>query len=221
MSAFIQIKGVSRWFGREHTQVRALTDINLSFAAGEQAALVGPSGSGKTTLLNLVGALDRPTAGQIHLGGQLLSAFTEHQAAEFRRREAGFVFQDSALLPELTLWENVELPLVLIGLPRLERKQRIEPLLQALDLNTRSGAFPPELSGGEKQRAAVARAVVHQPRIVLADEPTANLDTPSAQAVLDILRQLAQQHQLTMLVATHDPRVYTRFQRIIHLEDGE
>ncbi|MBN2644342.1 MAG: ABC transporter ATP-binding protein [Desulfuromonadaceae bacterium] len=220
MSPLLRLEGVSRWFGSGRTEVRALTDITLDLALGEQVALIGPSGSGKTTLLNLLGALDRPTAGQITIGQQRLSAFSERQACEFRRRQVGFVFQDNALLPELTLQENVELPLVLAGMSRRERLKRVCEVIEQLGLVARYQAYPAELSGGEKQRASVARALIHRPSLVLADEPTANLDAQSAQAVLALLRGLAHQQQLTLLVATHDPRVYTSFEHHLHLDDG-
>jgi len=219
-TALIKLDKVSRWFGSGHTQVRALSDLSLQLEAGTQAVIVGPSGSGKTTLLNLVGALDRPSAGQLTIGEEIVSAFSEQQACEFRRYRVGFVFQDNALLPELTVAENIEMPLVLIGQGAARRRQRVQELLLVLGLEKRGHSFPAELSGGEKQRVAVARAVSHQPQIVLADEPTANLDAVSARAVMNTLQQLTEQQQLTMLISTHDPRVFEQFEHIIRLEDG-
>lgn len=218
--SFIQLENVSRWFGSGRTEVRALSDVSLALAAGTQAVVVGPSGSGKTTLLNLVGALDRPTRGQLTIAGESVSSFSEQQACTFRRYHVGFVFQDNALLPELTVEENIELPLVLVGQGMVQRRQRVEELLHLLGLEKRHRSFPAQLSGGEKQRVAVARAVSHKPQIVLADEPTANLDTVSALAVLQALRHVTQQQQLTLLISTHDPRVFNHFERIIRLEDG-
>ena len=218
---FIQLNSVSRWYGEESTRVRALTDISISLPLGTQVALVGPSGSGKTTLLNLIGALDRPTHGSIVVAGEIISDFDERQASEFRRTKVGFVFQDDALLPELTVAENVELPLVLLGIEPKERHLQVTELLQSLGLGERQQAYPSQLSGGEKQRAAVARAVIHRPQILLADEPTANLDAKSAATVLQIIRQLAEQKELTVLISTHDPRVFKLFDRQIHLNDGQ
>lgn len=219
-TSLIHMEHVYRWFGEGRTQVRALTDITLTLGAGTHAVLVGPSGSGKTTLLNLLGALERPSRGQVTIGGDNVSAFSERQACEFRRHQVGFVFQDNALLPELTVAENIEMPLVLIGVGSARRRQRVAEMLHLLGLEKRGRALPAELSGGEKQRVAVARAVIHQPQIVLADEPTANLDAVAALAVLQTLRQLAAQQQLTMLIATHDPRVYQQFDQVIRLDDG-
>ena len=218
---FIQLNSVSRWYGEEANRVKALTDISLSLPVGSQMALVGPSGSGKTTLLNLVGALDRPTQGSIVVAGKTISAFNERQASEFRRTQVGFVFQDDALLPELNVAENVELPLVLLGINAGTRHDRVSQLLQSLGLQARVSAYPPQLSGGEKQRVAVARAVIHHPRILLADEPTANLDAKSATLVLQTIRQLAEQKQLTVLISSHDPRVFKLFDQQVHLHDGQ
>jgi len=220
MTPLVQLDTVSRWYGQGHAQVRALTDISLALPPASQTVLTGPSGSGKTTLLNLIGALDRPTAGTVVIDGETVSTFDERRASEFRRTQVGFIFQDDALLPELTLTENIELPLFLVGLSRQERHARMTELLQRLMLEERRQAYPATLSGGEKQRTAVARAVIHRPRILLADEPTANLDADSATVVLGIMRRLAAQEQLTLLISTHDPRVFNQFEHIIHLSDG-
>jgi len=219
-TSFIQLHSVSRWFGSGRTEVRALTEINLALATGEQAVVVGPSGSGKTTLLNLVGALDRPSQGRLIIAGETVSSFSEQQACDFRRYKVGFVFQDNALLPELTVAENIEMPLVLVGQGREQRHQRVAELLQLIGLEKRHSAFPAQLSGGEKQRVAVARAVSHNPQLVLADEPTANLDAVSAAVVIKALRQVTEQQQLTLLISTHDPRVFNNFARVIRLADG-
>lgn len=216
----IELNGVSRWFGHGHNRVDALCDLSLQLPAGSQTVVIGPSGSGKTTLLNLLGALDFASSGTVRVAGRPLSSLSEKQAAQFRRRQVGFVFQDNALLPELTVLENVELPLVLQGVPTRERRQRCHELLERLRLQHRSQAFIPVLSGGEKQRVAVARAVIHQPQIVLADEPTANLDSHAATAVLETLRDLGRSRQLTVVVATHDARVYQQFEQQIALDDG-
>ena len=217
---FISLESVSRWFGSGATLIRALSDISLTLEEGSRTALVGPSGSGKTTLLNLVGALDRPTKGKITIKEMVVSGFNEQQAADFRRNQVGFVFQDDSLFPELTLTENVALPLVLQGLSRAERRSRARELLTFLGLEMRLDSYPVNLSGGEKQRAAVARAVIHKPALLLADEPTANLDADAAEAVLQVIEQLAGRENLTVLVSTHDSRVFERFDRRIRLTDG-
>lgn len=217
---FISLESVSRWFGSGATLIRALSDISLTLEEGSRTALVGPSGSGKTTLLNLVGALDRPTKGKITIKEMVVSGFNEQQAADFRRNQVGFVFQDDSLFPELTLTENVALPLVLQGLSRAERRSRARELLTFLGLEMRLDSYPVNLSGGEKQRAAVARAVIHEPALLLADEPTANLDADAAEAVLQVIEQLAGRENLTVLVSTHDSRVFERFDRRIRLTDG-
>ncbi len=217
---FIRLEGVSRWFGAGQARVKALTDISLTLAAGSQTALIGPSGSGKTTLLNLIGALDHPTQGEIYLDAARISHFSEGQAAAFRRQRIGFIFQDDSLFPELRLAENIELPLVILGYRAGERRYRVDSMLKALGLEKRRDSYSTDLSGGEKQRAAVARAVIHRPQLLLADEPTANLDADSAAAVLQIMQQLAEQDGLTVLVSTHDERVFKRFEERIVLNDG-
>jgi putative ABC transport system ATP-binding protein len=219
--AFLQLDGVSRRFGSGHTAVQALSEVTFSLPAGAQVALVGPSGSGKTTLLNLIGALDRPTGGSITIGGQPIAGFSERQAADFRRTRVGFVFQDDALVPELTLAENIELPLVLLGVGGGERRQRVAGVLEEFGLSERAAAFPPLLSGGEKQRGAVARAVIHRPQLLLADEPTANLDAAAAAAVLQAIRALAAAQALTVLISSHDPRTFAQFPRQLRLVDGQ
>ncbi|SHI52611.1 putative ABC transport system ATP-binding protein [Malonomonas rubra DSM 5091] len=219
-SSFLSLERVSRCFGTGHAAVQALSEVSFSLAAGEQAALIGPSGSGKTTLLNVVGALDRPSSGRVFIDGECSSAFSEAQAAEFRRRRVGFVFQDDALVPELTLEENIALPLVLLSVPKVERQQRVAELLTEFGLQDRAKAYPPLLSGGEKQRGAVARAVIHCPGILLADEPTANLDAGAATRVIQKIQKLANQQGMVVLVSSHDPRVFEQFPLRLCLEDG-
>lgn len=217
---FLQVEQVSKQYGSGHVVVQALNGLDFNLAEGSQVALVGPSGSGKTTLLNLIGTLDRPSSGRIHIGGRLVSEFNEQQAAEFRRNQVGFVFQDDALMPELTLAENVELPLVLLGKGRKERRSRLDELLTVFELESRRNSYPPSLSGGEKQRAAVARGVIHRPQLLLADEPTANLDAAAATVVLNIIQELATQQGLTVLLSSHDPRVFKQFPHQLQLIDG-
>jgi putative ABC transport system ATP-binding protein len=217
----IEFVNVSRRFGEGYAMVTALKDVTLSLDHGSRVAVTGPSGSGKTTLLNLVGALDRPSSGFVRVMGQEVSAFSEQDASTFRRHHVGFVFQDDALIPELTVRENVELPLVLLGEPSKSRRHRVETVISQLGLDRRIDSFPPLLSGGEKQRAAVARAVIHGPQILLADEPTANLDTKSADAVMQTIDDLAAENELTVIVSTHDLRIAGRFDLRIRLNDGQ
>ncbi|MBI4557684.1 MAG: ABC transporter ATP-binding protein [Candidatus Hydrogenedentes bacterium] len=216
----IKVNGVSRRFGVGHAAVNALTDISLTVNPGDRVAITGPSGSGKTTLLNLIGALDRPSSGSVWVHGHDVSALSQRDASAFRREYLGLVFQDDALIPELTVFENVELPLVLIREPLRSRQSRVHALLEQLGLHDRAHHFPPTLSGGEKQRAAVARAVIHRPKVLLADEPSANLDSHAAEAVMEAISQLAAQNSLTVLVATHDLRIATHFTTRLELRDG-
>ncbi len=216
----IIIANVSREFGLGSAAVKALCGLSLDIKQGARTAIVGPSGSGKTTLLNLIGALDRPSSGAVTVLGEEVSAFSEREASGFRRKHIGFVFQDDALIPELTVFENVELPLVFQRVSSRERRTKVHDLLERLGLSKRIKSFPPLLSGGEKQRAAVARAVIHGPKVLLADEPTANLDAVSAETVMKTIEELAQENGLTVLVSTHDQRVFSRFADLIRLNDG-
>jgi putative ABC transport system ATP-binding protein len=218
--AAITLKSVTRLFGTGDGRFAALREVDLEIPRGEHAALVGPSGSGKTTLLNLIGALDRADSGTVSCLGFDLGGISERAAADYRRRHVGLVFQDDALMPELTVRENVELPLILLHVYRAARRQQVSAILDVLGLSHRADAFPSTLSGGEKQRVAVARAVVHRPQLLLADEPTANLDTDSAMRVLDAISAVASQNCLTVVLATHDTRVIEHFPRIVTLKDG-
>ncbi len=201
--------------------VRAVDGVDLDIAAGEFTTLVGPSGSGKTTLLNLIGGLDQPTSGTIRVGGKELTGLKESQRVEFRLRHIGFVFQSYNLIPVLSARENVEFVLLLQGMEKAEREKRALELLDAVGLGSRPDARPGQLSGGQQQRVAVARALASHPDFVLADEPTANLDSTSAFQLLDIMRDLNRTRGITFLFSTHDARVMERAGRIIHLEDGK
>ncbi len=201
--------------------VRAVDGVDLDIMAGEFTTLVGPSGSGKTTLLNLIGGLDKPTSGIIRVGGKVLTGLSEPKRVEFRLRHIGFVFQSYNLIPVLSARENVEFVLLLQGMGKAEREKRALELLEAVGLSRRPDARPGQLSGGQQQRVAVARALASHPDFVLADEPTANLDSASAFQLLDVMRDLNHSRGITFLFSTHDARVMERAGRIIHLEDGK
>jgi putative ABC transport system ATP-binding protein len=203
------------------TTVEALRSINLEVAAGQFVALVGPSGSGKSTLLNLVGGLDRPTDGQLWIDGVELSASKEKALTDHRRRCVGFVFQSFNLLPRLTAVENVALPLMFVGVSERERLERAGQLLTQVGLSDRMEHRPTQLSGGEQQRVAIARALVNRPTIILADEPTGNIDTATGAEIMALLRRLNREQGVTLLLVTHDPEAASFADRIIQLRDGQ
>lgn len=202
-----------------HMQV-VLQDINLQVTQGERVALVGSSGSGKSTLLNLLGGIDKPSAGDIHLAGQTFSQLTEPALTLFRRQHIGFIYQQFNLIPTLTVAENILLPLELLGLDPATQQQRLNDWLNAIQLPKRAQAFPDQLSGGEQQRVAIARALIHQPALVLADEPTGNLDAKTGALVLDLLFELSRAQQQSLLVVTHSQVVAERADRVLLLQNG-
>ncbi|MCD6262865.1 ABC transporter ATP-binding protein [Candidatus Bathyarchaeota archaeon] len=200
--------------------VNALSDVSLKVRRGEFIALMGPSGAGKTTLLNLIGGLDRPTSGTIYVKDLELSSLNERELTEFRLKEVGFVFQNYNLIPVLTALENVQLPTIAAGLPGEEGRRRAIELLERVGLGGRLHHRPTELSGGEQQRVAIARALVNDPSILLADEITGNLDTKTAYSILDLLKELNKERELTIIAATHDPEVAKTAQKIVRMRDG-
>jgi putative ABC transport system ATP-binding protein len=200
--------------------VAALSEVDLTVPSGEFIALVGPSGSGKSTLLNLIGGLDRPSGGEIYVKGISLGAAPEEELVRYRRERVGFIFQSFNLLPTLTALENVEAPLMLAEIPQRTRRERATALLESVGLAQRIHHKPNELSGGEKQRVAIARALANRPSLLLADEPTGNLDSKTGGAVLDLLCGLLTAQGLTMILVTHDSEIAARANRIIHLRDG-
>lgn len=202
-----------------HMQV-VLQDINLQVTQGERVALVGSSGSGKSTLLNLLGGIDKPSAGDIHLAGQTFSQLTEPALTLFRRQHIGFIYQQFNLIPTLTVAENILLPLELLGLDPDTQQQRLNDWLSAIQLPKRAQAFPDQLSGGEQQRVAIARALIHLPALVLADEPTGNLDAKTGALVLDLLFELSRAQQQSLLVVTHSQVVAECADRVLLLQDG-
>jgi putative ABC transport system ATP-binding protein len=215
----IRLENVSRVFDVGETQVHALDDVTEHVAPGEHVAIMGPSGSGKSTLLNVVGCLDRPTGGRYVLDGREVSGLDDAELTQVRRHMIGFVFQSFHLVPRLTASENVELPMVFAAVPRGERRERVTAALADVGLPARATHRPDQLSGGERQRVAIARAMVVRPRVLLADEPTGNLDTRSGRQVLDLLDRL-NDGGLTLVVVTHDPGVARRAQRVLLMSDG-
>ncbi|MEW6029016.1 MAG: ABC transporter ATP-binding protein [Chloroflexota bacterium] len=214
------ISNVTRTFTIGKVETRALRGVDLKIESGEFTALVGPSGSGKTTLLQIIGCLDLPTTGAVHINGQDVTKLNRNQRADLRKGTLGFVFQFFALIPTLNAYENVEMPLLLSGGKNGARRQRVMELLDAVGLSDRAHHRPDQLSGGEQQRVAVARALVTRPLIILADEPTANLDTENGKQVMEIMQRLNRETGVTFLFATHDPRVIGYAQRVVTLKDG-
>jgi len=214
------MRGIDKRYRQGEVEVQALQGIDLQVEEGEFAALVGPSGSGKTTLLNIIGGLDAPSSGSVHLGSTDLTAMGEAALSDFRLFQLGFIFQAYNLVPVLSALENVELVMVLQGRPVQEQRQRAERYLEMVGLQELMHRRPAALSGGQQQRVAVARALAAGPRLVLADEPTANLDSENADALLDIMHRLSHEEKTTFIFSTHDPRVMERAERIITLHDG-
>jgi putative ABC transport system ATP-binding protein len=203
-----------------NSQLIALDHVNLTFEKGEFAGLVGPSGSGKTTLLNILGSLDQPTGGSVEVLGQRIENLSHQQAAELRSKHIGFIFQTHNLLPVYTVYENVEFPLLLLKVPAVDRRKAVLEALEWVKLSDRADSRPPQLSGGQSQRVAIARAIVKRPAIVLADEPTANLDAENSRHILDTMAGLSRDLHTTFLFATHDEKVIRYLRRKIVLSDG-
>ena len=217
-SGVIEVEDLSKVYHLGETEVHALRGVNLTVTEGEMMSIMGPSGSGKSTLMAILGCLDTPTSGLYRLAGTDVSRLSDRQLATIRSRQIGFVFQTFNLLPRATALENVELPLLYAGASK--RRQRAQAALEAVGLGDRARHRPTELSGGEQQRVAIARALVNEPAIILADEPTGNLDSKTGDEVLDILATLHQERGLTLVIVTHEPRVTARTERIVHLLDG-
>jgi putative ABC transport system ATP-binding protein len=212
--------GVTKSYRLGAAAVPAVRSVSLAVHAGEMVALAGPSGSGKSTLLHLVGCLDKPDSGEIRLGDLRVSHMPAGRLAAVRRDRLGFIFQSFNLVPVLTARENVEYPLLLAGVGQAERRERVDGLLERVGLAGKHGRRPRELSGGERQRVAIARALINRPALVLADEPTANLDSATGGAVLDLMDDLRDRLGVAFLFASHDPRLIDRMDRIVHLRDG-
>lgn len=217
----VRVQNASKTYQQGAMPIHALQDVSLEIHAGEFTALVGPSGSGKTTLLNLIGALDQPGAGDVWLGDQSLRALSRARLAQLRLHKIGFVFQDYSLLPVLTALENVEYVLQLQGVAAAERRRRANDALVALGLDGCQHRVPAQLSGGQQQRVTIARAMVGEPLLVLADEPTANLDSDTGSALLDTMLDLNRRQGTTFIFSTHDPMVMRHARRIVRLKDGK
>src|SRR5512138_2211402 len=215
-----KIENATRDFKLGEVETHALRGVDLVIESGEFTALVGPSGSGKTTLLQIIGLLDQPTSGSVCINGKDVTRLNRNQRADLRRGSIGFIFQFFALIPTLSAYENVEMPLLLNGHTPRERKDRVMDLLKAVDLADRANNRPDQLSGGQQQRVAVARALAPKPTLILADEPTANLDTTNGQQVMDIMAKLNKETGVTFVFATHDPRVIKYARRVVTLRDG-
>lgn len=217
----IDIKNVSKIYHDSEVQVTAVDGISLSFEEGEFAAIVGPSGSGKTTLLNILGGLDKPSDGEITIGNVKINELSPSKLIDFRLHNIGFVFQAYNLIPVLTAKENVEFIMDLQGKSKAEKDKRTKELLEEVGLGERMNSRPNKLSGGQQQRVAVARALASKPKFVLADEPTANLDSKTTENLLDIMEKLNREENVTFIFSTHDPRVVKKARRVITIEDGK
>jgi putative ABC transport system ATP-binding protein len=220
MTPLIRIRSLSKSYRRGGQDIPVLLDIHLDVPPGEFVALMGPSGSGKSTLLNLIAGIDQPTAGTIEIDGIDIATLGEGQLADWRAANVGFIFQFYNLLPVLSAFENVELPLLLTGLSSRERAERVEALLSLVGLTDRADHRPNELSGGQQQRVAIARALVTDPRLIVADEPTGDLDRHTGEEVLSLMDSLVRDLGKTIVMVTHDPKAAAKAERVIHLEKG-
>jgi len=220
MSAIIECEDLGKTYRMGATTIYALRGITCRFDSGEFSAIAGPSGSGKTTLLNLLGCLDKPDRGRLTLEGKNVTDEPLNRLTAYRRDRLGFIFQTFNLVPVLSAYENVEYPLLLTGTPARERRERVPETLEAVGLLDRAGHRPSELSGGQRQRVAIARALVSRPAVVLADEPTANLDSHTGAEIIQLMRRLCVDSGTTFVFSTHDPRILTKADRILRLEDG-
>lgn len=221
MSNVIEITGLTKIYNSSEVQVKAVNGIDINFKEGEFTAVVGPSGSGKTTFLNMLGGLDRPTSGEVKIGGINIWELSSRKLIDFRMNNIGFVFQSYNLIPVLTAGENVEFIMQLQGKPKKEREQRTKELLDAVGIGDRIKSRPSKLSGGQQQRVAVARALASKPEFILADEPTANLDSKATSSLLELMSQINRKFNTTFIFATHDQRVMDKAHRIVTIEDGK
>ena len=219
--AVVRLENVSKEFHREQIAIPVLTNTTLHIPKQDFVAVMGPSGSGKSTLLNLCAGLDRPSSGDVIVNGQDLGQLSEAGMSRWRSENLGFIFQAYNLMPVLTAFENVELPLLLTPLSKKERRKHVDAALRIVGLSDRADHYPRQMSGGQEQRVAIARALVNDPALLLADEPTGNLDATSAQEVLDLLESLNEQFGVSIIMVTHDPKAARRAKRMLHLEKGQ
>jgi len=220
MATLVEIDNVRKVYKRDAFEVPVLNGVTVDVPRGDFLALMGPSGSGKTTLLNLIAGIDRPTAGRISVDGKEISRFSETQLASWRSRHVGFIFQMYNLIPVLNAFENVELPLLLTKLSKKERREHVQAALGIVGLGDRAFHYPRQLSGGQEQRVAIARAIVTDPTLLVADEPTGDLDAQNAEETLDLLQRLNADFQKTIVMVTHDPKAALHAKRTLHLEKG-
>ena len=221
MTNLIETRGLCRTFGSEETKVTALDHVSINIEEGEFTAIIGPSGSGKTTLLHLIGGLDEPNGGSVTLSGSNIANMSGNQLSDFRRDHIGFIFQAYNLIPVLSAEENIEYIMLLQGVGAAERKKRVKEMLAMVELEGLGERRPSHLSGGQQQRVAVARAMASNPDIILADEPTANLDSKTGISLLEVMRDLNQQRNMTFVFSTHDEKIMERATRLIYLRDGK
>lgn len=221
MASIIEIRNLNKSYWRNNLEIPVLNNLDLSVEAGDFLALMGPSGSGKTTLLNMIAGIDRPSDGNIMVNGEDVGKMSESNLAKWRSANIGFVFQFYNLIPVLTAFENVELPLLLTKLSKAERKKHVETALTIVGLADRMHHSPKQLSGGQEQRVAIARAIVTDPQIIVADEPTGDLDKNSAAEILNLMDKLNSEFKKTIVMVTHDPHAAEKARRILHLEKGE
>jgi putative ABC transport system ATP-binding protein len=217
----ISVRNISKSYYREKIEIPVLSNISITVPEGEFLALMGPSGSGKTTLLNMIAGIDRPDTGAIAVGDTEITSLDERALARWRSNHVGFVFQFYNLMPVLTAFENVELPLLLTSLGKAERRKHVESALGLVGLGDRMGHKPKELSGGQEQRVAIARAIVTDPTVLVADEPTGDLDKVSAQDIMNLLERLNKEYKKTIVIVTHDPRAAEKAHKVMHLDKGE
>lgn len=220
MAKIVEVKSVTKDFGQDGIVTRALRGVDLDLMAGEFTSMAGPSGSGKTTLLNIIGGLDRPTAGTVSIEGKEIHQLSAGQLSRLRRDRIGFIFQSYNLIPVLTAFENAEYVLMIQNMEKEERRERVLRVLKEVGLEGLEHRFPRELSGGQQQRVAIARAIAPEPALILADEPTANVDSETASSLMDLLRRLNEEKGMTFLFSTHDQAVMKRAGRLIRLQDG-
>ncbi len=219
--SLIECRGLTRSYQKGEVTITPLSELDLDVEAGEFVALMGPSGSGKTTLLNLIAGIDRPSGGTLTIDGLDISGLSRSALADWRAEYVGYIFQLYNLVPVLTAYENIELPLLLHDIPKAARHERVALALQLVGLTDRHDHYPRQLSGGQEQRVAIARAIVTDPKILVADEPTGDLDAAAAHAIMDVLTRLNREHGKTLIMVTHDPKTAANASRVLHLDKGK